>query len=456
MNRNYNTSSVPAFGGALTSATVRNEFGSVSTGFTGVESELDGKVTLTTAQSVSGQKTFTAPILGAATATSINKVTLTAPATGSALTIADGKTLTANGSTTLGLGGIVLDNAGGLTCTASKVLTVSNTLTLAGTDSTTMTFPSTSQSIVGIKSGALASGSANDLGSSTITTTGAVATGALTVTGTGSFSNTVTLSLGGTTGTGSESSGILFTGAGTNTKYAGMFFNGDTVYSSYFGRIPAALSGINDGVAYCTNAGAGMVIRTLFSSTGLSVTGIVTPEADNTRTLGTGALRWSTVYAGTGTINTSDAREKTTVSALTANEINAAKQIAKEIGSYKWLSSVTEKGDAARCHIGLTVQKAISILEANSLDAMAYGFICYDKWDDVVVEHPAIEAVEAQDATFDEDGNELTPAVEAVEAKAAWSEVTIKAGDRYSFRMDELNLFIAAGFEARLAALENK
>lgn len=192
------------------------------------------------------------------------------------------------------------------------------------------------------------------------------------------------------------------------------------------------------------------------SSTGLSVTGIVTPEADNTRTLGTGALRWSTVYAGTGTINTSDAREKTVVSALTANEINAAKQIAKEIGSYKWLSSVAEKGDSARCHIGLTVQKAISILEANSLDAMAYGFICYDKWDDVVVEHPAIEAVEAQDATFDEDGNELTPAVEAVKGKAAWSETTLKAGDRYSFRMDELNLFIAAGFEARLAALESK
>ena len=55
-------------------------------------------------------------------------------------------------------------------------------------------------------------------------------------------------------------------------------------------------------------------------------------DADNTRTLGTGALRWSTVYAGTGTINTSDAREKTPVRPLTLDEINAAKQLSKEIG----------------------------------------------------------------------------------------------------------------------------
>ena len=58
--------------------------------------------------------TLTTPVLGVASATSINKVTLTAPATGSTLTIADGKTLTSNA-----------------------------TLTLAGTDSTTLTFQGT-------------------------------------------------------------------------------------------------------------------------------------------------------------------------------------------------------------------------------------------------------------------------------------------------------------------------
>jgi hypothetical protein len=65
--------------------------------------------------------TLVTPTLGVATATSINKVAITAPATSATLTIANGKTLTAN-----------------------------NSLTLAGTDATTMTFPSTSQTIAGL------------------------------------------------------------------------------------------------------------------------------------------------------------------------------------------------------------------------------------------------------------------------------------------------------------------
>jgi hypothetical protein len=56
-------------------------------------------VTLTGTQTLSN-KTLVAPVLGAATATSINKLTITAPATGSTLTIADGKTLTANNTLT--------------------------------------------------------------------------------------------------------------------------------------------------------------------------------------------------------------------------------------------------------------------------------------------------------------------------------------------------------------------
>ena len=70
---------------------------------------------------------FTTPVLGVASATSINKVAITAPGTGSTLTIADGKTLTASASITL---------AG----TDGKTLTVSNSLTLAGTDATVITF----------------------------------------------------------------------------------------------------------------------------------------------------------------------------------------------------------------------------------------------------------------------------------------------------------------------------
>ena len=62
--------------------------------------------------------TLVTPALGVATATSVNKVAFTAPATSATLTIADGKTLTCN-----------------------------NSITFAGTDATTMTFPSSNASI---------------------------------------------------------------------------------------------------------------------------------------------------------------------------------------------------------------------------------------------------------------------------------------------------------------------
>ena len=67
---------------------------------------------------LSTSPTIATPILGVASATSVNKVAITAPATGATLTIAEGKTLTANHS-----------------------------LTLAGTDATTMTFPTTSATV---------------------------------------------------------------------------------------------------------------------------------------------------------------------------------------------------------------------------------------------------------------------------------------------------------------------
>lgn len=101
---------------------------------------------------------LTTPTLGVATATSINKVAFTAPATGSTLVIADGKTFTANSSTTIaGTDGktLTVSNSGTLgggdafvlAIAASKTFTVSNTITLAGTDAQTYTFPTTSATL---------------------------------------------------------------------------------------------------------------------------------------------------------------------------------------------------------------------------------------------------------------------------------------------------------------------
>lgn len=94
--------------------------------------------------------TLVTPALGVATATSINKVAITAPATSATLTIANGKTLTANSSLTLaGVDAktLTVNNSLTLAGVDAKTLTVSNSLTLAGTDATVMTFPSTNATI---------------------------------------------------------------------------------------------------------------------------------------------------------------------------------------------------------------------------------------------------------------------------------------------------------------------
>lgn len=173
-------------------------------------------------------------------------------------------------------------------------------------------------------------------------------------------------------------------------------------------------------------------------------TGHTTPGADNTQNFGSAALRWATIYAGTGAINTSDAREKTAVRGMSDAEIAAAKDLSKEVGIYQFIASISAKGDKARQHVGMTVQRAIEVMKSHGLSPFNYGFICYDKWEDAFFEHPEITPVEGSEG------------IEAVEGKAAWVEQTQKAGDRYAFRYDQLNLFIARGFEARLSALELK
>lgn len=86
---------------------------------------------------LSTSPTLATPVLGVASATSVNKITITAPATAATLTIADGKVLTSSNTLTL---------AG----TDGKTLTVNNSLTLSGTDATVMTFPATTASLARI------------------------------------------------------------------------------------------------------------------------------------------------------------------------------------------------------------------------------------------------------------------------------------------------------------------
>lgn len=159
--------------------------------------------------------------------------------------------------------------------------------------------------------------------------------------------------------------------------------------------------------------------------------GIVSPGADNGQPLGAAAYRWSVVYAGTGAINTSDARDKTWRGAPSPAEMAAAKRIAAELGFYQWNDAVAEKGeDGARLHFGVRAQAVWAIMADEGLaDPVGIGadptsrhaFLCWDRW---------------------------------AEERDAEGRIVRAAGERFGIRPDQLALFLIAAQEARLAALE--
>lgn len=121
-------------------------------------------------------------------------------------------------------------------------------------------------------------------------------------------------------------------------------------------------------------AGTGQV--NLFSN------GQFVPNTDNTQALGGASNRWSVVYAGTGTINTSDGQEKQDVSALSEAEKRVAITIKNSIKKFKFKDAVQLKGDNARVHVGVIAQDVKAAFDAEGLDASKYGLFCSDVLDD--------------------------------------------------------------------------
>jgi hypothetical protein len=135
------------------------------------------------------------------------------------------------------------------------------------------------------------------------------------------------------------------------------------------------------------------------------------PMTDNNKSLGASGARWSEVWAGNGTINTSDERQKQQVRDLSIAEKAVAQKLKNLIKAFKFNDAVEKKGEAARIHVGVMAQEIQTAFASEGLDASNYGVFCYDEWDSEV----------------NENGVELR-----------------KAGNAYGVRYDQLFAFIIA------------
>lgn len=181
---------------------------------------------------------------------------------------------------------------------------------------------------------------------------------------------------------------------------------------------------------------------------------LLAPATDNSVDIGLAARRVRTYYGVNSAINTSDARAKTEPRQLRQAEVSAFAQIARLPAIWRWLSRVNgdgcePEGREARKHGGPTVQAAMAIMEAHGLAPMEYACFCHDEW-------------EAQPEQWHEWAEELGEDGEVIrEAGRELVQEAVEAGDRYSFRKEELLCLIVAAMaaqhdalEARVAALE--
>ena len=134
---------------------------------------------------------------------------------------------------------------------------------------------------------------------------------------------------------------------------------------------------------------------------------------DNTMDIGWSSNRFDDIYATNGTIQTSDRNEKQDIEVLTSAETAVAVACKGLLRKFRWIDSVTEKGDDARIHFGIIAQDLQDAFTAEGLDAGRYAMFISTTWWETQTDVPAVEAVAE---VLDEDGNVVTEAVEATDA----------------------------------------
>jgi hypothetical protein len=214
------------------------------------------------------------------------------------------------------------------------------------------------------------------------------------------------------------------------------------------------------------NAIASREDLTINTAGDIIVGGLLRSSGDNATNLGAASNRWSVVFAGTGTINTSDEREKTDIGEIPEAWLDAWADV--EWCRFKFV-------DRVRWHIGLVAQQVHAAFAAHDIDAFEIGLCCHNEWEEE--REPIFESVtktrktlttQYVEAGVNENGQKLFIA-QYVEIDEEYQEsvdtgktkVTKPAGDRWGLRYGECQAIEAAyrcrelsRMESRLALLE--
>jgi hypothetical protein len=112
----------------------------------------------------------------------------------------------------------------------------------------------------------------------------------------------------------------------------------------------------------------------------ITATGDVLPGANGTQDLGSTSLRFDTLFATNGTINTSDVNEKQDIELLDEAEIRVAQKCKTLLKKFRWRDMVEEKGEDARIHFGIIAQDLAKAFGDEGLDAGRYGMFTSSTW----------------------------------------------------------------------------
>ena len=210
----------------------------------------------------------------------------------------------------------------------------------------------------------------------------------------------------------------------------GLEFKVDNASSGYGARIKSAFDGGSgyDLIFQNRNNSAAWSTRMI-----VNVDGHILPGADNTQNFGSGSFRWATIFAGTGTINTSDERYKILREGGDLSDAEYRAWSAVRAIVYRDKDSFERKGDAARLHIGYSWQSIQAAFEAEGLDAGRYGLWCEDALQAPVEKtRTATRPVEGQTETIpvlDDEGQPVFEEVqETEEVEQPFEEVRIIDG----------------------------